>query len=89
MGVFGKYWYDDIIKELKISDYRLFFADYGELPDLSKVNSNNDIVFTYNGTTSGVRIPNTNWISSKREGLVIADATSACFAMKINWKKLM
>ena len=85
---FGKYWYDDIIKELKISDYRLFFADYGELPDLSKVNSNNDIVFTYNGTTSGVRIPNTNWISSKREGLVIADATSACFAMKINWKKI-
>ncbi len=85
---FGKYWSDDIITQLKVPKYRLFSADYGYLPDLSKINKSNDIIFTYNGTTSGVKIPNTDWIDTNRDGLVFADATSACFAMSIDWRKI-
>jgi len=85
---FGEGWVSDIFKELKLKDVTKLHAGYGEIPDLSKVDSASDIVFTWNGTTSGVRVPNADWISADREGLTICDATSAAFAQKLDWAKL-
>src|SRR6266699_437123 len=85
---FGEGWVSDIVKELKLKDVTKLHAGYGELPDLSKADPNSDIVFTWNGTTSGVRVPNADWINADREGLTICDATSAAFAQKLDWPKL-
>src|SRR6187200_3341995 len=85
---FGEGWVSDIVKELKLKDVTKLHAGYGELPDLSKVDPASDIVFTWNGTTSGVRVPNADWISATREGLTICDATSAAFAQALDWSKL-
>jgi len=83
-----KAWNDDAIKHLGLQDMtRTFTAPYGELPDLTKTDPNHDILFTFNGTTSGVRVPNLDWISDDRTGLTFNDATSAAFAMDIDWKK--
>jgi phosphoserine aminotransferase len=85
---FGKEWATDITKQLKLKDARVMEAPYGQLPDIAKVDFSHDVVFTWNGTTSGVRVPNGDWIADKREGLVICDATSAAFAQDIAWSKL-
>src|SRR5881394_509967 len=85
---FGEGWVSDIVKELKLKDVTKLHAGYGEIPDLSKVDPASDIVFTWNGTTSGVRVPNADWIKADREGLTICDATSAAFAQPLDWKKL-
>lgn len=85
---FGKTWADNIKKQLKLDNARYFSADYGFLPDLSAVNAEHDIVFTWNGTTSGVKIPDGDFISADRLGLTICDATSAVFAMDIPWHKI-
>jgi phosphoserine aminotransferase len=85
---FGEGWVGDIVKELKLKDVTKLHAAYGEIPDLSKVDPNTDAVFTWNGTTSGVRVPNADWISATREGLTICDATSAAFAQALDWPKL-
>ncbi len=85
---FGEGWVTDIVKQLKLKDVRTLKADYGKLPDLSQVNFDSDVVFTWNGTTSGVRVPNGNWIPADRKGLTICDATSAVFAMDMPWDKL-
>jgi phosphoserine aminotransferase len=85
---FGEGWVSDVQKELKLKDTTLLKAGYGELPDLSKVNWSNDVVFTWNGTTSGVRVPNSDWIAADRQGLAICDATSAAFAQPLDWAKL-
>jgi phosphoserine aminotransferase len=85
---FGKGWITDIVKQLKLADVRSLTADYGKLPDLSQVDCDRDVVFTWNGTTSGVRVPNGDWISDNRKGLTICDATSAVFAMEMPWQKL-
>src|ERR1700736_1331679 len=85
---FGEGWVSDIVKELKLKDVTRLHAPYGEIPDLSKADPASDIVFTWNGTTSGVRVPNADWISAKREGLTICDATSAAFAQALDWAKL-
>jgi len=85
---FGEGWVSDIIKELKLKDVTQLHAPYGEIPDLAKVNSDTDIVFTWNGTTSGVRVPNADWIKADRKGLTICDATSAAFAQPLDWPKL-
>ncbi|GJQ12865.1 hypothetical protein GpartN1_g4656.t1 [Galdieria partita] len=85
---FGKGWLTDIVNELKLKSVRFFTADYGKLPDLSQVDPSHDVVFTWNGTTSGVRVPDGSWISNEREGLTICDATSAVFAMPLPWEKL-
>ena len=85
---FGLDWVDDIVKQLKLKDTNVFKADYGQLPDFKKINFLNDIIFTWNGTSSGVCIPDTDWIDDKRKGLTICDATSAVFAMDIDWKKI-
>jgi len=85
---FGKEWVTDITKQLKLPDTHVFEAPYGELPDLTKVSPDRDVIFTWNGTTSGVRVPNGDWISDQREGLTICDATSAAFAMQLPWNKL-
>ncbi len=85
---FGQGWVNDASRQLGLTDARLFTADYGLLPDLSAVDFNHDVVFTWNGTTSGVCVPDGDWIEDNREGLVIADATSAVFAMDIPWDKL-
>jgi len=85
---FGKDWVTDVVKQLKLSDTRVFEADYGALPDLSQADPAHDIVFTWNGTTSGVRVPNGDWIADDRAGLTICDATSAVFAMDLPWAKL-
>ena len=84
---FGKDWIVDVVEELNIEDKNVYEADYGQLPDLSKVNFDNDVIFTWNGTTSGVRVPNGDWIPDDRKGLTICDATSAIFAMPIDYKK--
>lgn len=86
---FGQDWITDVAKQLKLDDVRTHTADYGKLPDLSKVDTvGRDVVFTWNGTTSGVRVPNADWISPNRQGLTICDATSAVFAMDLPWDKL-
>src|SRR5262249_51520404 len=85
---FGKGWAADVVQQLKLTDVRGFEADYGALPDLREIDSNRDIVFTWNGTTSGVRVPNGDWIKDDRQGLAICDATSAVFAMDLPWSKL-
>jgi phosphoserine aminotransferase len=85
---FGAGWITDITKQLKLDNVRSMTADYGLLPDLSAVDFNNDVVFTWNGTTSGVKVPDGEWIPDNREGLTICDATSAVFAMKMPWEKL-
>ena len=85
---FGQEWVTDVTSELKLSDVRLMQAPYGELPNLSEVDFSHDVVFLWNGTTSGVRVSNGDWIPDNREGLTICDATSAAFAMDIPWEKL-
>ena len=85
---FGKDWVIDILDQLKIKDVNSHITDYGILPDLTKVNFKNDVIFTWNGTTAGVRIPNGDWIPEDREGLTICDATSGIFAMDIDFNKL-
>jgi phosphoserine aminotransferase len=86
---FGEGWVTDVVKQLKLDDARVISAPYGELPDLSKVETKTrDVVFTWNGTTSGVRVPNADWIAADREGLTICDATSAAFAQKLDFAKL-
>ncbi|MFL5177089.1 MAG: phosphoserine transaminase, partial [Microvirga sp.] len=86
---FGEGWVTDVAKELKLKDARIIKAAYGELPDLAAVDTRTrDVVFTWNGTTSGVRVPNADWISATREGLTICDATSAAFAQPLDWAKL-
>lgn len=85
---FGKGWVTDVTKQLKLEDVRVLEADYGSLPDLTQVDFSRDVVFTWNGTTSGVRVPNGDWIADDRQGLTICDATSAAFAMALPWEKL-
>jgi len=85
---FGSTWAGDCKKQLKLTDLNIYEAPYGKLPDLSKYNKARDTIFTWNGTTSGVRVPNADWIASDREGIVICDATSAVFAMNMAWDKL-
>jgi phosphoserine aminotransferase len=85
---FGEGWVSDVAKELKLKDVKILKAGYGELPDLTKVDSSHDVVFTWNGTTSGVRVPNGDWIKADRQGLTLCDATSACFAQPLDWQKL-
>lgn len=85
---FGKDWITDVVKQLKLKDARSITADYGHLPDLSQVNPDHDVVFTWNGTTSGVRVPNADWIAADRKGITICDATSAAFAQDLDWPKL-
>ena len=85
---FGEGWVSDVIKQLKLKDARVLKADYGQLPDLKQVDFDHDVVFTWNGTTSGVRVPNGDWIAADRKGLTICDATSAAFAMELPWSKL-
>ena len=85
---FGEGWVSDVQKELKLKDVTVLKAPYGELPDLSKVDWSTDVVFTWNGTTSGVRVPNGDWIAADRQGLAICDATSAAFAQRLDWAKL-
>ena len=85
---FGEGWVTDVEKQLKLKDVTVLKAPYGELPDLSKVDFKTDVVFTWNGTTSGVRVPNGDWIEADRSGLTICDATSAAFAQKLDWPKL-
>jgi phosphoserine aminotransferase len=85
---FSKGWASEIRDQLRLEDTRVFEADYGELPDLSQADPARDVVFTWNGTTSGVRVPDGDWLSGDREGLSICDATSAVFAMELPWDKL-
>ncbi|MGH6936482.1 MAG: phosphoserine transaminase [Methylocella sp.] len=85
---FGEGWVNDIVEHLKLKNARAFVADYGAIPDLGRADLDNDIVFAWNGTTSGVRIPNANWIAAGRRGLTICDATSAAFAQRLDWEKL-
>lgn len=85
---FGEGWITDVVKQLKLKDVSLLKSDYGQLPDLNEVNFDHDVVFTWNGTTSGVRVPDGDWIDSDRKGLTICDATSAVFAMDMPWEKL-
>ena len=85
---FGQEWVSDVTKQLKLDDVRVLDAEYGALPDLSAVDWTRDVVFTWNGTTSGVRVPDGSWIPDDREGLAICDATSAAFAMVLPWEKL-
>lgn len=84
---FGEDWVTDVAKQLKL-EHRVFKAPYGELPDLGQVDFKNDVIFTWNGTTSGVRVPNADWIPANREGLTFCDATSAVFAQDMDWAKL-
>ncbi|WP_034995218.1 phosphoserine transaminase [Beijerinckia mobilis] len=85
---FGQGWVTDIVKQLKLPNVRTLKAGYGEIVDLATVDFNNDVVFTWNGTTSGVKVPNGDWIAADRQGLTICDATSAAFAQKLDWAKL-
>ncbi|TJW35992.1 MAG: phosphoserine transaminase, partial [Mesorhizobium sp.] len=85
---FGSGWVTDVVKQLKLADVRRIEAGYGELPDLAKIDFDRDVVFTWNGTTSGVRVPNGDFIPAGRKGLTICDATSAAFAQKLDFEKL-
>ena len=85
---FGAGWVTDVVKQLRLADVRKIEAGYGELPDLDKINFSRDVVFTWNGTTSGVRVPNADFIPADREGLTICDATSAAFAQPLDFSKL-
>jgi phosphoserine aminotransferase len=85
---FGAGWVTDTVKQLKLADARVIEAGYGELPDLSKIDFDRDVVFTWNGTTSGVRVPNADFIPADRKGLTICDATSAAFAQRLDFAKL-
>jgi phosphoserine aminotransferase len=85
---FGDGWVADVVKQLKLGDIRVLKAGYGDIIDLASVNSDNDVVFTWNGTTSGVRVPDADWIAADRKGLTICDATSAAFAQNLDWPKL-
>ncbi len=85
---FGKGWITDAEKQLKLQDLRIFTEDYGLLPDLSQADFSRDVVFTWNGTTSGVCVPNADWIADDREGITICDATSGVFAYDVDWSKL-
>jgi len=85
---FGKDWIIDVLEQLKIENVNSYVADYGKLPDLKKINFKNDVIFTWNGTTAGVRVPDAKWIPDDREGLTICDATSGIFAMDIDFNKL-
>ena len=85
---FGEGWVTDVVKQLKLKDVKVLKAPYGEIPDLKSVNFDDDVVFTWNGTTSGVRCPNGDWIPADRKGLTICDATSAAFAQKLPFDKL-
>jgi phosphoserine aminotransferase len=85
---FSRDWVTDIVEQLKLADVRALVAPYGELPDLAQVDFDRDVVFAWNGTTSGVRVPNADWIAAGRKGLTICDATSAVFAQAIDWRKL-
>jgi phosphoserine aminotransferase len=85
---FGSEWVTDVTKQLRLADCRVLDAEYGSLPDLSQVDFSRDVVFPWNGTTSGVRVPNGDWIADDRAGLTICDATSAVFAMDLAWDKL-
>ncbi|WP_032113475.1 phosphoserine transaminase [Candidatus Paracaedibacter symbiosus] len=86
--VFGKLWVTDVVQQLAIQDRRIFEADFGELPDLSQYNPQRDVVFTWNGTSAGVCVPNLDWIPENREGLSICDATSSAFTLPLEWNKL-
>jgi len=85
---FGEGWVTDTVKELKLKNVTVLTAGYGELPDLATVDAASDVVFTWNGTTSGVRVPDADWIAADRAGLTICDATSAAFAQPLDWPKL-
>jgi phosphoserine aminotransferase len=85
---FGEGWVTDTVKELKLKNITVLTAGYGELPDLARVDAASDVVFTWNGTTSGVRVPDADWIAADRAGLTICDATSAAFAQPLDWPKL-
>ncbi len=85
---FGEGWVTDVVKQLKLKDVTLVKAGYGELPDLARIDSATDVIFTWNGTTSGVRVPDASWIAADRRGLTICDATSAAFAQPLDWAKL-
>ncbi len=84
---FGKDWIQDVVKQLQLSKINVYDVNYGDFPDIGKVNFQNDVIFTWNGTTSGVKVPNAEWIPDDREGLTICDATSAIFAMPIDYQK--
>lgn len=85
---FGNIWIQDAVKQLKLPNLQVLTADYGEIPDLTTIPQRNDVVFTWNGTTSGAMIPNTDWLDADREGITINDATSAIFAQEMDWSKL-
>ncbi|AOL24277.1 phosphoserine aminotransferase [Erythrobacter litoralis] len=85
---FGNVWIQDAVKQLKLPNLQILSADYGQIPDLTTIPQRNDVVFTWNGTTSGARIPNTDWLEKGREGVVLNDATSAIFAQEMDWPKL-
>jgi len=85
---FGKDWVVDVVKQLKLGDVHVMQAAYGQLPDLARVDFARDVIFTWNGTTSGVRVPNADWIAAHRQGLTICDATSGIFAQRLDWAKL-
>lgn len=85
---FGKGWVTDVVKQLKLNDVRVFDVPYGQLPDLTRADKDRDVVFAWNGTTSGVCVPNGDWIAADRTGITICDATSAAFAMDLPWDKL-
>ncbi len=85
---FGNVWIQDAVKQLKLPDLQVLDAPYGEIPDLNSIPQENDVVFTWNGTTSGARIPNTDWLAPGRKGITINDATSAVFAQEMDWAKL-
>src|SRR5689334_1981037 len=85
---FGAGWANDVAKQLRLADARVLSAPYGQLPDLAAVDFDRDVVFPWNGTTSGVRMPHGDWITEDRRGLTICDATSAAFAMKLPWDRL-
>ncbi|MDC0192477.1 phosphoserine transaminase [Alphaproteobacteria bacterium] len=84
---FGKDWVKDVVNQLQLSNLNIHDVNYGDFPDVTKINFKNDVIFTWNGTTSGVKVPDSNWIPDDREGLTICDATSAIFAMPIDYSK--